>query len=194
LVRVVDIAEGDFPPVVIIPAPAELSDNEQLKATLQCDAPYDIDDDSSDDTATALYTKSSQPIVESSEIIISLLVAALLLVLAYFGGILTSTPSGKKKSVPQVKNEQIPEDTTVPITQEDEEDDFSFEIAEEATPDSETAVEEQLPVETVEVIEVPDEEDVTPSGRLASLRDEMTGESPPSAGRQDRMARFFEDQ
>jgi hypothetical protein len=194
LVRVIDIAEGDFPPVVIIPAPAELSDNEQLKATLQCDAPYDIDDDSSDDTATALYTKSSQPIVESSEIIISLLVAALLLVVAYFGGILTSTPSGKKKSVPQVKNEQIPEDTAVPITQEDEEDDFSFEIAEEATPDSETAVEEQLPVETVEVIEVPDEEDVTPSGRLASLRDEMTGESPPSAGRQDRMARFFEDQ
>ena len=122
-------------------------------------------------------------------------VAALLLVVAYFGGILTSTPSGKNKSVPQVKNKPKPEDTTEPVTQdaEDEEDDFSFEMTEETTPDSKTAVEEQLPVETVEVIEVPDEEDVTPSGRLASLRDEMTGESPSSEGRQDRMARFFED-
>ena len=103
LVRVIDVAEGDFPPVVVIPAPAELTDNEQLKATLRCDAPYDIDDDSSDDTATALYTKSSQPIVESSEIVVTLLVAALLLIVAYLGGILTSTPTAKKKSAPQVK-------------------------------------------------------------------------------------------
>ncbi len=195
LVRVIDVAEGDFPPVVVIPAPAELSDNEQLKATLRCDAPYDIDDDSSDDTATALYTKSSQPIVEGSEIVVTLLVAALLLIVAYFGGILTSAPAGKKKSVPQVKETPKSEDASEPVTQdvEEEEDEFSFEIPEESTQDSEATVEEQLPVDTVEVIEVPDEEDVTPSGRLASLRDEMTGEKPSAEGRQDRMARFFED-
>ena len=195
LVRVIDVAEGDFPPVVVIPAPAELTDNEQLKATLRCDAPYDIDDDSSDDTATALYTKSSQPIVEGSEIVVTLLVAALLLIVAYFGGILTSAPAGKKKSVPQVKETPKSEDASEPVTQEveEEEDEFSFEIPEESTQDSETTVEKQLPVDTVEVIEVPDEEDVTPSGRLASLRDEMTGEKPSAEGRQDRMARFFED-
>ena len=197
LVRVIDVAEGDFPPVVVIPAPADLSDNEQLEATLRCDAPYDIDDDTSDDTATALFTKSSEPIVEGSEIVVTLLVAALLLIVAYFGGMLTSSPSGRKKSVPQVKETPRSEDASETVTQDveegEEEDEFSFEIPEESTQDSETIVEERLPVDTVEVIEVPDVEDVSPSGRLASLRDEMTGEAPSTEGREDRMARFFED-
>jgi hypothetical protein len=46
----------------------------------------------------------------------------------------------------------------------------------------------------VEVIDLPDEEDVTPSGRLASLRDEMTENQPSAEGREDRMRRFFGNQ
>lgn len=196
LVRVIDIAEGDFPPVVIIPAPSDLADNKQLRATLGCDTPYDVDDDQSDNEATALYTKAQQPIVESSEIVISLVVASLLLVVAYLAGLMGTKP--KTDSKPSVK--PLPTTTAQPKSEpspveevDEEEDEFSFELTEEQVTESIVAEEPQQ-VDTVEIIDLPDEEDVTPSGRLASLRDEMSDNQPSAEGREDRMRRFFGDQ
>ncbi|MBT3453092.1 MAG: hypothetical protein HN444_07005, partial [Euryarchaeota archaeon] len=196
LVRVIDIAEGDFPPVVIIPAPSELADNKQLKATLTCDAPYDLDDDPSDNEATALYIKAQQPIVESSEIVISLVVASLLLVVAYLTGMMGTKQQASSK--PKLK--PLPTDTTQPIAEpspveqvEEEEDEFSFELTEEPVSES-IVTEESQQVDTVEIIDLPDEEDVTPSGRLASMRDELTDNQPSAEGREDRMRRFFGNQ
>jgi hypothetical protein len=196
LVRVIDIAEGDFPPVVIIPAPSELADNKQLKATLTCDAPYDLDDDPNDNEATALYIKAQQPIVESSEIVISLVVASLLLVVAYLTGMMGT----KQKASSKPKPKPLPTGTTQPIAEpspveevEEEEDEFSFELTEEPVSES-IVTEESKQVDTVEIIDLPDEEDVTPSGRLASMRDEMTDNQPSAEGREDRMRRFFGNQ
>jgi hypothetical protein len=196
LVRVIDIAEGDFPPVVIIPAPSELADNKQLKATLSCDAPYDLDDDPSDNEATALYIKAQQPIVESSEIVISLVVASLLLVVAYLTGMMGTKQQASSK--PKLK--PLPTDTTQPIAEpspveqiQEEEDEFSFELTEEPVSES-IVTEESQQVDTVEIIDLPDEEDVTPSGRLASMRDELTDNQPSAEGREDRMRRFFGNQ
>jgi hypothetical protein len=196
LVRVIDIAEGDFPPVVIIPAPSELADNKQLKATLTCDAPYDLDDDPNDNEATALYIKAQQPIVESSEIVISLVVASLLLVVAYLTGMMGT----KQKASSKPKPKPLPTGTTQakaepsPVEEvEEEEDEFSFELTEEPVSES-IVTEESQQVDTVEIIDLPDEEDVTPSGRLASMRDEMTDNQPSAEGREDRMRRFFGNQ
>ena len=196
LVRVIDIAEGDFPPIVIIPAPSELADNKQLKATLTCEAPYDLDDDPSDNEATALYIKAQQPIVESSEIVISLVVASLLLVVAYLTGMMGTKQQASSK--PKLK--PLPTDTTQPIAEpspveqvEEEEEEFSFELTEEPVSES-IVTEESQQVDTVEIIDLPDEEDVTPSGRLASMRDELTDNQPSAEGREDRMRRFFGNQ
>ncbi len=192
----IDIAEGDFPPVVIIPAPSELLDNKQLKATLGCDAPYDIDDDRSDNEATALYTKTQQPIVESSEIVISLVVASLLLVVAYLAGMMGTKPKTESKPKPK----PLPTSTAQqkaepgPVEEVEEEDDeFSFELTEEPVTEANVA-EDLQQVDTVEVIDLPDVEDVTPSGRLASMKDEMTENQPSAEGREDRMRRFFGNQ
>ena len=76
---------------------------------------------------------------------------------------------------------------------DEEEDEFSFELTEEQVTESIVAEEPQQ-VDTVEIIDLPDEEDVTPSGRLASLRDEMSDNQPSAEGREDRMRRFFGDQ
>ncbi|DAC31879.1 MAG TPA: hypothetical protein HA356_04495, partial [Candidatus Poseidoniaceae archaeon] len=56
---------------------------------------------------------------------------------------------------------------------------------------SETVDTTQAQVEAVEVIEMPEEEDASPSGRLASMRDELTSDGPSPEGRQDRLRKFF---
>ena len=76
---------------------------------------------------------------------------------------------------------------------DEEEDEFSFELTEEPVTEP-VVTEEPQQVDTVEVIDLPDEEDVTPSGRLASMRDEMSDNQPSAEGREDRMRRFFGDQ
>ena len=76
---------------------------------------------------------------------------------------------------------------------EEEVDEFSFEIPDEI--EHEQPIQPEVPsehIDTIEIIEAPEEEDASPSGRLASLRDEMGTEPASSAeGREDRMRRFF---
>jgi hypothetical protein len=106
----------------------------------------------------------------------------------------------KQKASSKPKPKPLPTDTTQPIAEpspveevEEEEDEFSFELTEEPVSES-IVTEESQQVDTVEIIDLPDEEDVTPSGRLASMRDEMTDNQPSAEGREDRMRRFFGNQ
>ena len=106
----------------------------------------------------------------------------------------------KQKASSKPKPKPLPTGTTQPIAEpspveqvEEEEDEFSFELTEEPVSES-IVTEESQQVDTVEIIDLPDEEDVTPSGRLASMRDEMTDNQPSAEGREDRMRRFFGNQ
>lgn len=195
-VRVIDIAEGDFPPVVTIQAPPNLKDGEQLRASLSCDAPYDIDDTPEDDEKTTYYQARTDRLVESSEIAISVVVAGVLLVVAYFAGALGTTGSKKAGKQPSTaKRQPAPESTKEPEEPEQviekEIDDFSFEPMPERNEEASWVEDAVQSPSMVEVIDVPDQEDHTPSGRLASMRDELTSDGPSAEGREDRMKRFF---
>ena len=197
-VRVIDIAGSDFPPVVTIPAPDGMKQDEELEATLRCDAPYDIDDDATDDIKTAFYNAPEQPLVEGSEIIVSLGVAFILLVVAFLAGATRTGPSNKMSKPVQTKSEPRPQDGKE-IQQEpsveEEVDEFSFVPVDEAPEiGTETVDTTHALVEAIEVIEMPEEEDASPSGRLASMRDELTDDGPSPEGRQDRLRQFFGDE
>ena len=100
----------------------------------------------------------------------------------------------KSKPLPTSTLQPETESETSPVEEVvEEEDDFSFELTEEPVPER-FETEEIAQVDTVEVIDLPDEEDVTPSGRLASLRDEIKENQPSAEGREDRMRRFFGNQ
>ena len=192
-VKLVDIAGSDFAPVVTMPAPTGMAQDDELRATVSCDAPYDVDDDVEDDQKIAFYSAPAQPIVETSEVLVSIVVATILLIVAFLAGATRTekkparTP--RKDAAEANKEVELTEEEPVPV--EEEIDEFSFEPAEEVDEvplQNETA---QALVESIEVIDLPDEEDATPSGRLASMRDEITTDRPSSEGRQDRMRKFF---
>lgn len=192
VVRIIDVSEGNTPPVVTIPAPSQLGKDDELKATLRCDSPYDIDDDLSDDEATTYFRPDAVSIVESSDIGLGLSVALILIVVSYLAGIMKPRNSiekivkktTKRVEAPKTDRQVAPEEIV-----EEEIDDFSFEIQEDVEAlSSELA---QAHSEAIEIIEVPDEVDESPSGRLASMRDEITTDGPSVEGREDRMRRFF---
>ena len=192
LVRVIDVAQGSTPPVVTIPAPNQLAKDDQLVATVRCDSPYDLDDDILDDEATTFYTPDSIPIVESSDLVVGLSVAFLLIIVAYLAGVMQ--PRSAPKEAPKKKAEPLEEPKPVeePKAEEDDEiDEFSFELDEPA--EELTKEMTQAHTAAIEIIDLPDEADQTPSGRLASLRDEMTTDRPTAEGRSDRMRKFFEN-
>ena len=192
-VKIVDIAGSDFAPVVTLPAPEGMTQDDELRATVSCDAPYDVDDDAEDDQKIAFYSAPAEPIVETSEVLVSIVVATILLIVAFLAGATRTEEKPAptlRKGATEMKNEVEPT-AEEPVPVEEEIDEFSFEPAEalnEVPMPDETA---QAMVESIEVIELPDEEDATPSGRLASMRDEITSDRPSSEGRQDRMRKFF---
>ena len=131
--------------------------------------------------------------METSEVLVSIVVATILLIVAFLAGATRTEENPAptlRKGATEMKNEVEPT-AEEPVPVEEEIDEFSFEPAEalnEVPMPDETA---QAMVESIEVIELPDEEDATPSGRLASMRDEITSDRPSSEGRQDRMRKFF---
>jgi hypothetical protein len=194
--RIVDVVNSDYAPVVIIGDTQGLPDNDRLEATLSCDSPYDIDDNLEDNKATAYFSIESKPVVEQSDVLLSIGVAAILLIIAFFAGVFTqsSTPKldrkkGQKKQLPSVKiDEKEPEED-----EEDIEEEFSFVFDEEnAVEVFETPGEETIVVEE-EVIEIDDELDESPSGRLASLRREMGDGEKKNLSMEERMDRLLRD-
>ena len=128
-------------------------------------------------------------IVESSDLIVALGVTFLLIVVAYLAGVMK--PRAALKEAPKKKTQPIEKPRPVEQTpaEEEEIDEFSFELDEPA--EELTSEMTQAHAQAIEIIEIPDEADETPSGRLASLRDEMTTNGPSAEGREDRMRKFF---
>lgn len=196
--RIVDIVSSDYAPVVFISNPQGITDKHLLEATIQCDAPYDIDDNPQDDTVTAVFYAKSSPIVEQSEAFTIIIVAGILLILGYFTGMLstkheqenTEAMPKKEGSTPDVASTHVEPIDEVEASEDT--DEFSFEPIENTLIEViESPVE--LTEESTEIIDIDEEADVSASGRLASLRDEIeSGERKPET-REERMRRLFGD-
>ncbi|MDC3290420.1 hypothetical protein OAU85_01140, partial [Candidatus Poseidoniaceae archaeon] len=194
--RVVDIVTSDYAPVVFISNPQGISDKHLLEATLVCDEPYDVDDNPDDNTVTTIFYAKSEPVVEQSEMVTIVIVATVLLIVGYFTGMLNPKGEQQEKEIQEKKNRlpvtQSNETQPKEQVQEEEEEEFSFE------PITDTLIEvfEQVmdePPKLDEVIDLDEEVDVTASGRLASLRNEIEdGEKKPES-REERMKRLFGD-
>ena len=187
---------SDYAPVVIIGDTQGLPDNDRLEATLSCDSPYDVDDNLEDNKATAYFSIENDPVVEQSDIFISIGVAVVVLIVAFFAGVFTqsSSPKPSKKSGQSKPLTTIKPKVTEPEEEEEEmEDEFSFVFDEESTVEVFEEPEEETIVVEQEVIEIQDELDESPSGRLASLRREMGDGDEKSLSREDRMNRLLRD-
>jgi len=115
--------------------------------------------------------------------------------LAYFVGLLSNkkptkpTQSKQEKISSSTKDEVVPEIEEEDITTDV--DDFSLELDNEEDSSEPIDIDEAPPSEPITVAE----DDHTASGRLASLRDEMSVDDKPKDTRPlgDRMADFFND-
>ena len=195
--RVVDIVTSDYAPVVTINNPQGISDKHLLEATLECDAPYDIDDNPEDNTVTTIFYAKSEPVVEQSEMVTIVIIATALLIVGYFTGMLNPNGSEQKKAAPKTDPLSTPPATVSKeiepsMTVEEDEEEFSFEPIQETTVEVfEEVSEEPAPLE--EIIDIDEEINETASGRLASLRSEIeSGDRKPET-REERMKRLFGD-
>ena len=208
---IVDVAYSDFAPVISVDNPGTIEKDEKVTATISCSTPFDIDDDPTDDTMSTYYKPANLLTVGSSDVGWIIGIASAILVLAWFGGFIrpqTNQPrsrpqprtsgreAGQEDSKTSVETESISEldDIQLEIDVDDER------IPAEAEEMSESLPEEPVHIETVEVIEIVEEEPtVTPktaSGRLASMREELgSNEGAQREGSiEDRMKEFFRDE
>ena len=115
----------------------------------------------------------------------------MILALAWFGGLIR--PQNEQDSGPTSSLDLTASSSAVPTPSSDEvevieqEEDISLEKIEPDTSEVISVEDEVLP-STIEVFEAPEPADVSPSGRLASLRSE---DVEPSEPLEDRMDRFF---
>ena len=184
----IDIAGPQFSPNVRIDSTG-LKDKEQLDSVLACDSPFDVDDDASDDSKTIIFAEDEGSVIQSSSLIWGTSVA--LLVIGIYLFIVQRQDSGRIRSMNQErnnkpsKNNKPMEDATVETEPEDinsEEDDISTIIESE---------DDAPPLTLIE--EIPDQDDLTPSGRLDSLRKEMNPEEEDEekSSIEERMSKFF---
>lgn len=210
---VVDIAYAAFAPVISIEEPAGVEKDERITATIGCDAPFDVDDDPSDNTASTYHKPSSALAVSSSDVAFIAGTAVIIVVVAWVAGVVRPRPArGKRQTIEQVEEQppapsaKTPEPLPSTSSEEDDDDisivldddhdhmddDRTTEVDVHDEPVPQTS--EQDAAALVEHIPVVD---TTPSGRLASLREEMGADgqdSEPTESIEDRMSRFFGDE
>ena len=194
--QIIDIGGLDRAPIIKIDNPGVLEKDDLVKAELSCNVPYDIDDNPDDDTAQTFYRPSDTSPLEDSDLFIGILTAIVVISLAYFVGLISNKKPTKEKprkqeTSKQSKSVQEIEDL-IEVTEIDNEiDDFSLETEHEEDNTEPIDLDEAPPVEPIPVAE----DDHTASGRLASLRDEMSSDEKPKDTRPlgDRMADFFND-
>jgi uncharacterized membrane protein YhiD involved in acid resistance len=181
----VDVEGAQFAPIVKIQNP-EVSDREGLSATIECNSPFDVDDDPSDNTATAIYVEESEGIVTTNNLlwgsaITILIVGAYLLVMQRKQA---EVLQEALQSKPKAKKTKAEEEIEVI---DEIEDDISLETIQE-----EIEYEEE-PVSLVE--EITDlETDLSPSGRLDTIRQELEPdvEVEETTSIEERMSDFFD--
>ena len=183
--RIVDVEGSQFAPIVKIQNPS-ISDRESLSATIDCNSPFDVDDDPSDNTATAIYVEESQSLVTTNNLLwgaaitIFIVGAYVLVMQRREAGVLQENIRSKPKPTNNKDTQETKETEVI-------EDDMSLEIFEE-----EMELEEE-PVSLVEEITV-SETDLSPSGRLDTIRQELDPdvEIVDTTSIEERMSKFFD--
>ena len=194
--QVIDIGGIDYAPIIKIDDPRVLDKDDLVKAELRCSIPYDIDDNPEDDTAQAFFQPAKTSALEDSDLVFGILTTVAVLSLAYFVGLLNNKNSNKPKPTKQETTRQTTDnqetEKVVEVTEiVNEIDDFSLELEQESDVNAPIDIDEAPPVgPTIE-----QEDDNTASGRLASIRDEISSDDKPKDTRPlgDRMADFFND-
>jgi hypothetical protein len=164
----VDIYGSKYAPSVEIPRPDKIEDNAEVRATVSCLAPWDVDDNIDDDSMSVSASKIPLVTYDSGDLYWTGGITVLLLFLAYLGGILNiqrPEPVSVKKVEKLTKVDTTPVRGTEP---EIREDDISLE---DDIPDPEP---EPIVEPEEEIIDI---DDSTASGRLSVLRRELETDS-----------------
>ena len=184
--RIVDVEGSQFAPIVNIQNP-DISDRESLSATIECNSPFDVDDNPSDNTATAIYVEESPSLVTTNNLLWGLAITILLV------GAYVLVMQRKEAEILQEKIRAKPKTSANNIVEDvqeidDIEDDMSLEVFEQ-----ELDFEEEEPPSLVE--EIPElETDLSPSGRLDTIRQELDPdvEIVDTISIEERMSKFFD--
>jgi len=185
----VDFAGSQFSPNVRIDSTG-LNDKEQLDANIACNSPFDVDDDSSDDRASVIFEIKDESVLQSSSLLWGISVAVILVGIYLF--VIQRQDSAMVRAANKEQKTIKPKETKTPSTEVDK----GSSVTEEAGDDEITTfVEpetEQPPPSMVE--EIPAVDDLTPSGRLDSIRREMNPDedNEPESSIEDRMSKFFQ--
>lgn len=183
----IDFAGNQFSPNVRIDANG-LQDKEQLKATIGCNSPFDVDDDESDDSNSIIYEAEAASAISSTNLVWGgsvtlLLVGMYLFILQRKDNEIVSDMMKEQNKKPAENSKPQPKQKE-PVQQEEENDDISFE----------QEVVEDIPLQEAMIEEIPLEEDETASGRLDSIRKELNPdeEDQEQSSIEERMSKFFQ--
>ena len=182
----IDVAGSQFSPNIRIDAD-DLDENEQLEAVLGCNSPFDVDDDLSDNSATILYEEKEASALTSSNMLWGAIVAIVsigiyLFIIQRQDNALIRDMMKEQQARAKPQKKAVPEQAK-PKSQESEIENISIEQEQTEPEDIPTMIEE-----------IPIEDDLTPSGRLDSIRKEINPDAEESeeSSIEDRMSRFFQ--
>ena len=183
----IDFAGNQFSPNVRIDGDG-LQDKEQLKATIGCNSPFDVDDDESDDSDSIIYEAEAASALSSTNLVwggsVALLVVGMYLFIVQKKDNAIIRDMMKEQNRKPEKNSEPQSKQKAPVQQEVESDAISIqqEVVEEVTL-QETMIEE-----------IPLVDDETASGRLDSIRRELNPEEEDQeqSSIEERMSKFFQ--
>ena len=184
----VEFASPQFSPNIRI-EPMGLEDKEQLDAQISCDSPFDVDDDETDDSTSIIYEIDGVSALSSSNLLWGASVA-IILVGIYLFVVQRQDNAAIRAMVREQKQTAArkgqPSDSSInPVEQsEDVVDDISTIVVQD---------EEDIDSLPTMVEEIPAVSDLTPSGRLDSIRKELNPEDDTSEEStiEERMSNFF---
>jgi len=186
----VDFASSQFSPNVRID-PQNLDDKEQLDATIACNSPFDIDDDPSDDTDSILFEKDEASALQSSSVIWGSSVAILLIVIYLF--IIQRQDNAMIREMVRDQTSDKPKQTRATTTEAVVRTQDSTDLEEEEKSTLVQSEEDDSSPPPSLIEEIPAEDDLTPSGRLDSIRKEMNPDDndEEQSSIEERMSKFF---
>ena len=183
----VDFAGNQFSPNVRIDVDG-LNDKEQLKASIGCDSPFDVDDDTEDNTRSVIYEREAATVLSSSNMIWG--ASAVLIIVGLYLFITQRQDNAVLRNMVKEQNKDTPKQkkpnnvVETPANVETLDDEISV-IPEE---------EDIIPITESLIEEIPIEKDGSASGRLDSIRREMNPdeEIEEQSSIEDRMSKFFQ--
>ncbi len=161
-----------------------LDDKEQLDAVIRCNTPFDVDDEPSDDSATIIFELEEPSPLSSSNILWGASVSVVL-VGAYLFIVQRQANAALRAMVRDQPKPKTPAEKQPAAREQIVEDDITISVEVDD-------VEEAEPPSMIE--EIPASEDLTPSGRLDSIRKEMSPEeeTQQQTSIEERMSKFFD--